>query len=121
MSGKRSDGEGRARPVIQDAASPEQTQETPVLMNILAIGDAEIKAGAFSPASEAIRRVRAGSKPCEAELHARLEAVRDAVKVGLDDADAGCVMSFKTPAELERHLKAIVQDVLAEDLRTPAK
>lgn len=57
---------GEARLVIQDVASYEQTQETLALLKILALGNAEIEAGAFSPAGEAIRRVRAGMATREA-------------------------------------------------------
>lgn len=61
---------GEARLVIQDVASYEQTQETLALLKILAIGNAEIEAGEFSPASQAIRRVRAGLATREAAAKA---------------------------------------------------
>ena len=49
---------GEAKAVLQDLQSYEQTQETLALLKILALGKQEVKAGNFSPAQDAIVRVR---------------------------------------------------------------
>lgn len=49
---------GEAKAVLQDLASFEQTQETLALLKILALGQAQIASGAFSPASEVFKRIR---------------------------------------------------------------
>ena len=49
---------GEAKAVLQDLQSYEQTQETLALLKILALGKQEIQAGKFSPAQEALARVR---------------------------------------------------------------
>ena len=50
---------GEAKVVLQDVASYEETQETLALLKILALGNAEIKAGKVKPASEVVARLRA--------------------------------------------------------------
>jgi antitoxin ParD1/3/4 len=49
-----------------------------------------------------------------AELIARLEALRDAARVGIADIEAGRFRTLRSPAELHRHLGAL----LDEGLRT---
>ena len=49
---------GEAKAVLQDLQSYEQTQETLALLKILALGKQEIQAGKFSPAKDALARVR---------------------------------------------------------------
>ena len=49
---------GEAKAVLQDLQSYEQTQETLALLKILALGKQEVEAGNFSPAQDAIVRVR---------------------------------------------------------------
>lgn len=50
---------GEAKAVIQDVASYEETQETLVLLKILALGNAEIEAGKVKPVGDVVARLRA--------------------------------------------------------------
>ena len=49
---------GRARAVIQDVESYEETQQTLALLKLLALGNREIEEGRFSPVSEVVTRLR---------------------------------------------------------------
>lgn len=50
---------GEAKAVIQDVASYEETQETLVLLKILALGNVEIEAGKVKPVGDVVARLRA--------------------------------------------------------------
>ncbi len=50
---------GKARAVIQDVASYEETQETLALLKILALGNREIEAGKVKPVADVVARLRA--------------------------------------------------------------
>ena len=50
---------GKARAVIQDVASYEETQETLALLKILALGNQEIEAGKVKPVADVVARLRA--------------------------------------------------------------
>ncbi|WP_420103589.1 type II toxin-antitoxin system Phd/YefM family antitoxin [Bosea sp. (in: a-proteobacteria)] len=50
---------GEAKAVIQDIVSYEQTQETLVLLKLLALGNQDVAAGRTLPARAAIERLRA--------------------------------------------------------------
>jgi prevent-host-death family protein len=50
---------GEARAVIQDVQSYEETQETLVLLKLLALGNQDIEEGRVSPIAEVVDRVRA--------------------------------------------------------------
>ena len=58
---------GEAKAVIQDVASFEQTQETLVLLKILALGNRQIEAGKMVPAADVFRRLRARTAAQKAE------------------------------------------------------
>jgi prevent-host-death family protein len=49
---------GEAKMVIQDVASYEETQETMVLLKILALGNRQIQEGRVVPAADVIERLR---------------------------------------------------------------
>ena len=49
---------GKAKVVLQDIESYEQTQETMALLKILALGNRQIEAGNVEPASAVLRRLR---------------------------------------------------------------
>lgn len=51
---------GEAKAVLQDVASFEQTQETLMLLKILAIGNQDIEAGRTTPMRDVIARLKAG-------------------------------------------------------------
>lgn len=52
---------GKAKAVLQDVASYEQTQETLALLKILALGNRQIEQGNVVSAGQALRRLRAGA------------------------------------------------------------
>lgn len=49
---------GRAKAVIQDIESYEQTQETMALLKILALGTRQVEEGKIRPADEVIQELR---------------------------------------------------------------
>ena len=49
---------GKAKGVLQDIDSYEQTQETVALLKILALGSRQIEAGQVQPAADVITRLR---------------------------------------------------------------
>jgi prevent-host-death family protein len=49
---------GEAKAVLQDIASYEETQDTLALLRILALGEAEVRAGKAVPMREAFARIR---------------------------------------------------------------
>jgi prevent-host-death family protein len=50
---------GKAKAVIQDVASFEETQETLALLKILALGNRDIEAGKVKSVAEVVARLRA--------------------------------------------------------------
>jgi prevent-host-death family protein len=50
---------GEARAVLQDVASWDATQETLVLLKLLAIGQRDVEAGEVIPIAQAVERIRA--------------------------------------------------------------
>ena len=48
----------------------------------------------------------------EAQDNARLQALREAARIGMADVDAGRFRSFESPAALSRHLTAIADRVI---------
>lgn len=55
---------GEAKAVAQNIADCEQTHETMALLKILALGNAQIKAGRVRPATAAITRLRERRGTC---------------------------------------------------------
>ncbi len=49
---------GKAKAVLQDIASYEQTQETLALLKILALGERQLEEGRAQPAADVFRRLR---------------------------------------------------------------
>lgn len=49
---------GKAKAVLQDVASYEQTQETLALLKLMALGQQDIEAGRVRPAADVIARLR---------------------------------------------------------------
>jgi len=54
---------GAAKPVIQDVASYEQTQETLALLKILALGNQQVAEGRLQPLADVAERIRALKGP----------------------------------------------------------
>ena len=48
----------------------------------------------------------------EAQDNARLQALREAARIGMADIDAGRFRSFESPVALSRHLTSIADKVL---------
>ena len=73
-----------------------------------------VSSGRYQNASEVLREGLRMIEQRDADEAARLEALRAAVQVGIDDIDAGRYTEFKTPGELRRYLNKLTDDVLAE-------
>jgi prevent-host-death family protein len=50
---------GKAKAVLQDVASFEETQETLAMLKILALGNQDVAAGKVKPAADVVARLRA--------------------------------------------------------------
>ncbi len=73
-----------------------------------------VSSGRYQNASEVLREGLRMIETRDADEKARLEALRAAVEVGIDDIEAGRYQEFKTPGEMRRYLKKFTSDVLAE-------
>ncbi len=73
-----------------------------------------VSSGRYQNASEVLREGLRLVEQREAEDASRLEALRSAVKVGIDDIDAGRFKTFDTAASLRLHLKSITADAITE-------
>jgi antitoxin ParD1/3/4 len=72
-----------------------------------------VASGRYQNASEVLREGLRLIEDREAQDKARLNALRDAARVGVADIEAGRFRSFDSPDALERHLTAIVDEVIA--------
>ena len=68
-----------------------------------------VKKGKYQNASEVLRDGLRLIESRELEEKARLKALRDAARVGIEDVDAGRVRDFTSTAELRRHLDLLAQ------------
>jgi antitoxin ParD1/3/4 len=66
-----------------------------------------VSSGRYQNASEVLREGLRLIEDREAQDNARLQALREAARVGMADIDAGRFRSFESPAALSRHLTAI--------------
>lgn len=73
-----------------------------------------VSSGRYQNASEVLREGLRLVEQREAEDASRLEALRSAVKVGIDDIDAGRFKTFDTAASLRSHLRSITADAITE-------
>jgi antitoxin ParD1/3/4 len=78
--------------------------------------DRLVAAGRYQNASEVLREGLRLIEGRESDEQARLEAFRDAVLVGIADAEAGRFRRFETAAELRRHLLTSTDKAIAEGL-----
>jgi antitoxin ParD1/3/4 len=72
-----------------------------------------VASGRYQNASEVLRDGLRLVAARMAEEQARVEALRDAVQIGIADADEGRVRSFRSPSALERHLASLGEDAIA--------
>ncbi|TAN47381.1 MAG: type II toxin-antitoxin system ParD family antitoxin [Rhodospirillales bacterium] len=79
-----------------------------------ALVDRLVSSGRYQNASEVLREGLRMIERRDADEQARLEALRAAVQVGIDDIEAGRYQVFKAPGEMRRYLKKLTSDVLAE-------
>ena len=73
-----------------------------------------VSSGRYQNASEVLWEGLRLVEQREAEDASRLEALRSAVKVGIDDIDAGRFKTFDSAASLRSHLKSITADAITE-------
>lgn len=74
-----------------------------------------VAAGRYQNASEVLREGLRLVETREAETAARLHALREAVRVGLDDIEAGRYRDFASDEALRQHLAALTEKALAEE------
>jgi antitoxin ParD1/3/4 len=71
-----------------------------------------VDSGRYQNASEVLREGLRLIQSRDAEERARLEALRDAVRVGIADVEAGRVRTFRSPSAMERHLSSLADDAI---------
>lgn len=73
-----------------------------------------VRSGRYQNASEVLREGLRLVEQREAEDASRLEALRSAVRVGIDDIEAGRFKTFESMESLGIHLKSITAKAIAE-------
>jgi antitoxin ParD1/3/4 len=76
-----------------------------------------VSSGRYQNASEVLREGLRLVEDQEAEGKARIKALRDAARIGIADIDAGRYRTFDSPADLNRHLGTLRDDVLSSKRR----
>ena len=79
--------------------------------------DRLVKSGRYQNASEVLREGLRLLKERDDENRAKLMALRQATKIGVDDLDAGRYQDFDTEEELRAYFEALTERVLAEARR----
>lgn len=73
-----------------------------------------VSSGRYQNASEVLREGLRLVEQREAEDASRLEALRSAVRVGIEDIEAGRFKTFDSTESLRTHLKSITAKAIAE-------
>jgi antitoxin ParD1/3/4 len=76
-----------------------------------------VSSGRYQNASEVLREGLRLIEGQEAEGKARIKALRDAARVGIADMEAGQYRTFDSPADLNRHLGTLLDNVLSTKSR----
>jgi antitoxin ParD1/3/4 len=76
-----------------------------------------VSSGRYQNASEVLREGLRLVEDQEADGKARIMALRDAARIGIADIDAGRYRTFDSPADLNRHLGTLRDDVLSSKRR----
>ena len=71
-----------------------------------------VASGRYQNASEVLRDGLRLLAVRAAEEEARIAALRDAVRIGIADVEAGRVRAFSSPSALERHLASLVDETI---------
>ncbi|HEY8696444.1 MAG TPA: type II toxin-antitoxin system ParD family antitoxin [Rhizomicrobium sp.] len=71
-----------------------------------------VSSGQYQNASEVLREGLRLIELRSAEEKAKLKALREAAQVGIDDLEAGRYRDFDNFDDLDRHLKAVADDVI---------
>ncbi|MSQ92675.1 MAG: type II toxin-antitoxin system ParD family antitoxin [Gammaproteobacteria bacterium] len=80
-----------------------------------------VSTGRYQNASEGLREGLRLIEDREAQDVARLDALREAARVGMADIDAGRFRSFESPAALSCHLTAIADKAISGKPATRSK
>lgn len=72
-----------------------------------------VSSGRYQNASEVLREGIRLIERRDAEIEARLAALREAASAGIADIEAGCFQSFDGPASLRHHLAALAESAIA--------
>jgi antitoxin ParD1/3/4 len=73
-----------------------------------------VSSGRYQNASEVLRDGIRLLERREAEAEARLQALRQAVRIGIADMEAGRFTVFDSSESIEEHFAALTEEVLAE-------
>ena len=76
-----------------------------------------VQSGRYQNASEVLREGLRLVETREAEEKARLRALRDAARVGVDDIDAGRFRSFDSHEAMKLHLRSITTKAITASKR----
>jgi len=71
-----------------------------------------VASGRYQNASEVLREGLRLVEARETEEAARLDALREAARIGIADIEAGRFMTFDTAEMLDRHLSALADEVI---------
>jgi len=73
-----------------------------------------VASGRYQNASEVLREGLRLVEDREAEEKARLKALREAARVGVEDIEAGRSRDFNSTAELRAHLDSLAQSTITQ-------